>query len=912
MKYLFSFVFCFILTVAFAQPTRRNVDGYVKNRQGEPLGFASILIKELNVNYITDKDGYFKYAMPSDEAHTLIVSALNYVEKEISVSGEQKELTIILQEQSYALDEVVVMANYKKNLGTVAEISQQALEHIQPTSISDVLILTPGGLFKDSKITGFDRISLRQSGSDANTALGMAVIMDGMPLDNDGFRTQMPGFESDYDFGNRTGLNQGMDMRTISTDHLQKIEIVKGISSAKIGNLSSGVIQTTSKIGETPLQIRVKADPLNKLFYAGKGLRISPALGFIHAGVDVVSSYDDRRDPLSKYNRITGQLTYNNSYDIHGRPLFLFVKLSETHTLNTSKEDELIREYNESYKNTYSRSGLTLRVRMADLGRVVDHLELVSLIDYTYDLVDRNRMVQLGAPMPSPLAMEEGESEGIFLPSKYYSAFRIENKPLVFRNQINAESLFRTGGVQHKLIYGAEWKSTKNHGRGVIVDMSRPPYPGDSKYVRPRPNRDIPALSAGAAYIEDQLHYANRYFDFSLNAGVRGTRMLNLNARYEALNKLMLEPRINTALSHNIKLNNGKILKSMFRFGFGQENKLPTLDFLYPDKIYKDLIVLSAYVKHEDPNNHLITNTRIYDVTNDELRPGKNTKVEIGWDLEYEGTQLSLTAFREYADNGFHSSTQYYPVSYLRYFEPKDGEPITGRQPQKSDYEEELYETFLDMPMVRNDAKLKKKGIEYRLKFPRLRAIATTIEINGAYYDSRYSTSAPVQYHPAFKDENKPMPYVGIYAQDDVDRRRILNTNVWFNTNVPKYKMIFTTFVQVIWLNDVRRINGSSYPSAYMDLNGEIHPVTEDILQKIKEEDLVWRHYHLYKEPYYEKEPVSFTLNFKAAKEFGKHIRAAFFVNNIIDINPGYKNRYQQNARNWKKAFFGAEITFSL
>ena len=72
------------------------------------------------------------------------------------------------------------MADYKKNQGSTAVINQQALEHIQPTSVADVLSLIPGGLFRESSATGFNRISLRQSGSDDNTSLGMAVVMDGV------------------------------------------------------------------------------------------------------------------------------------------------------------------------------------------------------------------------------------------------------------------------------------------------------------------------------------------------------------------------------------------------------------------------------------------------------------------------------------------------------------------------------------------------------------------------------------------------------------------------------------------------------------------------------------------------------------------------------------------------------------
>jgi len=901
-----------LCSALFAQTDKATVEGVVRDSDGKPLSFATMFIAELGTGVLTDLEGKFRFTGTKGTEYTLNVSYLNHVDKEVKVkAGSPEPLVIVLEEQSYELAEVVVMADYKKNQGSTAVINQQALEHIQPTSVADVLSLIPGGLFRESSATGFNRISLRQSGSDDNTSLGMAVVMDGIPQDNDGFRASIPGLSTD-EYSDRLGMNRGIDLKTLSTDHIRKIEIVKGISSAKLGNLSSGVIQTTSKIGITPAQLRMKVDPLTKLIYLGKGFRISPKMGYLHTGIDYTSVYDDRRDPMSKYSRLTGQVTYNNSVDVGDKTLFLFFKLSEVYTLNQAKEDELTQDYNESFRNKYSRTGASFKAQMYDLGKIVDNVEFIASADYTYDLIDRNRLVQTGTPLPSPLATEEGESEGIYLPSTYYSPFQIENKPLSLLTQLNAESLFETRSFRHKVIYGLSWKRTKNYGEGVMVDMTRPPYPGNNEYVRPVPNRSIPALSVGAAYAEEQLKHSNRWFDFELNAGVRFTQMFNLDTKYTELRKLQVEPRINAALSFNIDLAGGKSLRNMFRFGFGQENKLPTLDYIYPDRVYKDMIVLNAYTKQDDPFNHLITYTKIYDVTNNSLRPNRNTKYEAGWDVEYEGYSLSLTFFKEHSDRGFESVAEYSPVRYTRYVDPIDGQPIVGRRPEKEDYVADPYATFVDMDIVRNSMKVEKKGLEYLLRFPKIIPLSTTVEINGAYYDTRYSSGAPLQYHPAFRDDDRPQPYVGIYRRQDITRQRIFNTNLWFNTNIPRYKMIFTTFFQFIWLNEEMRINGDEYPSAYFDTDGRMHTVDDRILQSIKDGHTVWRHYHIYKEDFSETLPVSLTVNFKVTKEFSRMIRASFFVNNILDINPLYKNRYNQNVRVWQKSFFGAEMTFSF
>ena len=327
-----------------------TITGIVTDDNKKPLSFAAINVVELDINTTTDVAGRFRLNLNEGETYTFDVSCMNYIEKRTRIEVRaNKYVEITLERQSYALEEVVVMAKPKHTRGSSDIIGQQALEHIQPTSVADVLQLIPGGLFKETSATAFNRISLRQSGADNNTSLGMAMVMDGIPLDNDGYRASIPDMENNDEYRRRLGWNKGIDLKTISTDHIQRIEIAKGISSAKLGNLSSGVMFTTSKIGQTPLQVRVKVDPLTKLVYTGKGFRLSPQWGYMHIGADFTSNYDDRRDQLNKYNRLTAQLTYNHSLSFGERSLLLFVKLSEIYALNKAREDELTREFKETF-----------------------------------------------------------------------------------------------------------------------------------------------------------------------------------------------------------------------------------------------------------------------------------------------------------------------------------------------------------------------------------------------------------------------------------------------------------------------------------------------------------------------------------------------------------------------------------
>ena len=61
-------------------------------------------------------------------------------------------------------------------------------------------------------------------------------------------------------------------MRSISTDDIESVEIVRGIPSAEYGNLTSGLVNIKRIRKSTPFTARFKADEYSKLFSVGKGI----------------------------------------------------------------------------------------------------------------------------------------------------------------------------------------------------------------------------------------------------------------------------------------------------------------------------------------------------------------------------------------------------------------------------------------------------------------------------------------------------------------------------------------------------------------------------------------------------------------------------------------------------------------
>ena len=63
----------------------------------------------------------------------------------------------------------------------------------------------------------------------------------------------------------RLNLTSGVDMRSIATDQIEKVEVLRGIPSVIYGNLTSGIVKITNKSGYTRWKSRFKADGYSKL-----------------------------------------------------------------------------------------------------------------------------------------------------------------------------------------------------------------------------------------------------------------------------------------------------------------------------------------------------------------------------------------------------------------------------------------------------------------------------------------------------------------------------------------------------------------------------------------------------------------------------------------------------------------------
>ena len=216
-------MFC---TFVFAQ----TATGVVKDRTGEPMIGVSVIVKGTTNAAITDIEGKFTINDVQDGA-SLVVSYIGYLTQEVKAG---KNLTIVLQEDSKALDEVVVVGYgvLKKSdlTGSVGSVRSESIAAKGSTSLMESLQGQVAGVnITQASSRAGDGFSIQIRGKssmgDATTPL---YVIDGVVCDNMDFLNPMD---------------------------IEKVDILKDASSTAIygSRATNGVVMITTKKGDTSM-----------------------------------------------------------------------------------------------------------------------------------------------------------------------------------------------------------------------------------------------------------------------------------------------------------------------------------------------------------------------------------------------------------------------------------------------------------------------------------------------------------------------------------------------------------------------------------------------------------------------------------------------------------------------------------
>ena len=822
-----------------------------------------------------------------------------------------KPLYIRMYTGNSAMKEVVVTASEKKGITSTTIIGQTAMEHLQPSSFTDLLALLPGGMTKIPSLGSANVITLREAGSPssqyATSSLGTKFIVDGQPIGTDANMQYIAGaFQGDAD-NSRNHISYGVDMREIPTDNIERVEVVRGIPSVKYGELTSGLINITRKRSQTPLQIRLKADEYGKLISAGKGFLLAEKWN-LNVDGGLLDAKKEPRNQFETYKRLTFSARIQRKWKL-GEHNILEWNGATDYALNVDnvKIDPEIQIHKEDrYRSSYLKIGMNNRIvyrRLLPLG--LQRASFAYTASVAFDKIHQTEAVALQRDYVVPLAYESGEYDGLFLPFQYISNYRVEGIPFYTTFRGETEWTAQTALINHRITAGGEFMLNKNYGRGQIFDITRPLHASTAR--RPRSYKEIPATNILSFYVEDNATLSLGKHQLTAMAGLRTTQMLNIPANYAIHRKLFADTRI------NVQWDFPQV--SGFKFfvsgGFGMMTKMPTILDLYPDYVYKDITEMNYWDARSEYKRIHIRTYKLSPV-NPNLQPARNKKWEIRLGLDKGAHHFSITYFREDMKDGFRSTARMRPFVYKKY-DTSGINPSTLTGPPSLSTLPVVTDTILDgYGITENGSRIKKQGIEFQYSSPRIPLIQTRITVNGAWFRTIYENSIPLFSSApnvvvggiAIADK-----YAGYYMNTDKYDKQIFTSNFIFDSYVDKLGLILSATAECFWMSSTKRPATSSVPMGYMDITGTVHPYTEAdknnsylrwlVLSGTAGQDMSSR------------ERSYMLLNFKATKQFGKHLSLSFFADRVFYIAPDYSvNGFI--VRRTFSPYFGMEVGLKI
>lgn len=862
---------------------------------------------------LTDEKGFISQSLPKGE-WIVNASAVGYkpLRATINVADTATTSYTLSIEPVDPIGEVVVTAREGRHATSASVIDSTAMQHLQPSSFTDLLELLPGNVSKDPAMGAPNVINLRTAtnvtpGSDYMTsAIGTSFVIDGVPVNNNAVMQTTP----DSNHSGHATVGKGVDMRSIGTDDIERVEIVRGIASVEYGELTSGLVNIKRKSGVSRVEARFKADTQSQLFYLGKGFAMPGSDWTVNVGAGYLDSRTDPRNPRENYKRVNASVRSDKRF--HNTVL----SASWNSSLNYGASFE--RDNNDpdlTTNNTVDRFSTsnhsfswnnTLNIRPVT-DKVFKEASLTASLSYNRERLHQERHVASSRVMPMPVSLVPGSHYVNYLPLLYYAVLDVEGDP--FSTYVKGATTLRFDSekLTSTLKAGVEWNMSKNYGRGNVYDLERPITA--SSGMRPRAFSDIPAMHQLSAYVESRNLMRLGAHTVEATLGVRETQLMHLDSRYTLAWKPYIDPRATLSWTLPALFIGGYPLVPELNGGAGLQTKMPVASFLYPDLFYTDFEQLNYY--HNVPDYRVMNvMTYVEDLTNYDLKAARNFKWEVRADLTYRDNRLSLTYFRENMNDGFRHTGNVHRYSYRRYDASGYDPYLENRAPviEELPYTDMTYQTVRST--VTNGSSTLKEGVEYTFQSRRFPVINTRLTINGAYLRTTNKNSQPLWYKPSIIVNGKELQYIGLYDDNDGSVYESLNTNLMFDTDLPRLGLRFSIGVQTMWFTSRQTLWRSGIPTHYMDPDGAVMPYTAADMNDPYLKQLV----RTFGVSTFDKYtiPAESAINIKAVKTFWHNrVNVALYVNRLFTIEPDYTYN-GVTVRRYSSPYFGMELNLRI
>ncbi len=872
----------FLVTFSFAKNTGR-IEGLVLNVQ-TGLGIPGVLVKitELDITSKTDSIGIYRFDSVPAGTYSISFLSTGYgrtVLLNVNIESGKKWTDQIFLErtakegENFYIGGIEVTAEREllpDKVATTTQISSGEIEHIQASSLGDVMELIPGQRFSNPGLENVKQLELRQISTvdeaDRNASLGTQILMDEVPISNNANMQLDTRLNDGATY--RITTNAGIDLRQIPAENISSIEVLRGIPPARYGDLTSGAVLVKTKSGYTPYRAKYKSNPRNKeLNLSGGFTRNNHAMNF---NVNYAKSLRDIRVDGDAYSRLAGQLNFESS--------FYDEKLTWTNRLyyTRSFDEQELRDgdinqterYNRSYTSRYL-SKLQYNWSKKKNLKALFSGSLNRQDSYYKSIISRDIGV-IGT------RMEPGTEEGYFV-SSYTTRLNVNGREWNTFGQLEYENQNFMLKTLHQWQTGFTVRHEFNNGPGREFDPLYPPGLTDNEGDRPRSYDNVPGLTQIAFYGEDEIT-GHLFKDFSLQLGLRydifGLNGINLDGSGEVIQSdhgSYLNPRINFVyyLTGN----------TQFRLGYGKTAKAPPISMLYPNPVYFDIVDSMYYDPANEQNRLAVVITYIQDRTNEDLKAFTHSKYEVSLDQRIGFFGMSLTGFYERMHDGFELSG-YNPIMFEKYSYPNwpDTDPAVARDTLILDYRTPI-----------NSVESITRGLELAVTSKKIPYINTTMRIDAAYHstnswwqDNYYDYSSTQRLDPNLGE--KIIPFwkpISKQAEELIIHYR-------FDTVVKPLKLWFTLAVEQVAVEKDKYIGlEDSLAAGFVKSDGTIYMIPDEDMGNPEYESIR----RTYADYYFitESKPNLWLVNLRVSKELWPGSELSFFVNNLFNSRLLYR-----------------------
>lgn len=872
-----------------------TIKAVILDKTGEPLSGATMQLVQSGLWGISGKDGEVEIRNVPRLPVAYKVSMLGYkdVEGEIRLDGKDN-VRILMEEESLSMREVVVVAQAGQGgESTTSIIGRQALDHLQATSLKDILQLLPGGVsMKNPSLTSPGQFKVRTLASDDNATFGAAIIINGMPVSTNANMNTGLGLSS------ISSGNSGADLRSIATDDIESVEIIRGVASAEYGDVSSGVMIVNKRIGVSDLNMKARIMPGIMQLHAGKGFDIKSA-GSLNISADYARGTSDPRFLTDKYNRGILSLAHRKTLLDKTWTLTTNIDLSYTGEWKGADPDEP-----EAMKKFFSsRDAFSLRLShngMLKLDKALARtLKYDVALSLSSDRIFNDRLVSVGSGAILD-ATKDGMYEGTPYPSSYETLSGTKSNPVMYWAKFSDLFYLNVGNMSNRFNVGTEWKIEGNRGIGQYDKTLK-----FKAFAQDRIRRfcDIPYMNQISAYVEDNVVLTfseRRYPNITGQVGVRWTVVQPW--RNERM--MALSPRLNIAVN--------PVRYLSLRLGYGISEKVPSLQDLYPSPDYYDFYNMSV---SDGQKSYYLYSTRVFDNKPVSIKTMRGTKYELGFDVRLDnGMSFSVVGYHEKVSRCFGPDNSEWKTLVFDVWNAADV-TFTGQKPIYDQQNPSRRDTVLyNLIRPGNPKSRRNRGIEFDFNFGKIKATNTSFYLSGAWSETRSSSSNLGYKLPVGEARNYGPVYV-VYPESSYSfsESRRFSATLRVVQHIPAIRFIVSASAQCILYEYDHEVSSGTRPLGYI-YGSEYIKFTEDQLDDIEFNF----HGYMLKDQIFDTRisnvpvtwPAIWCLDMRVTKEIGDKAGFSFYANNVLFSQPWQSNSVSVSKveRNGGLFSYGLEI----